>query len=120
MGSHHRPSKADVVVDFRRAQILDAARQQFVRHGVTGTTVDAVAKTAGVAKGTVYLYFESKDDLLRDILAQDLQDFHDSTVPAVLSDVPLEMRVANFLRRTLEFFDRKRDFFEHCHLEMAP
>jgi AcrR family transcriptional regulator len=117
--SSNRPTKTDVVGDFRRGQILDAARQNFVRHGVSATTVDAIAKNAGVAKGTVYLYFASKDELLQEILAQDLQEFHDSTVPVIRQPGPLDDRCAAFLRQSLEFFDRKRDFFEQCHLEMS-
>ncbi|HEX5071400.1 MAG TPA: helix-turn-helix domain-containing protein [Vicinamibacterales bacterium] len=115
-----RPTKTDVVVDFRRGQIVDAARQSFLKQGLAATTVEAIARTAGVAKGTVYLYFASKDELLREILAQDLQEFHDSTVPAVRGGGSIEHRCAAFVRQTLEFFDRKRDFFEHCHLEMSP
>ena len=32
----------------------------------------------------------------------------------------LDARVAAFLKATLEFFERKREFFEHCHQEMTP
>src|SRR5580765_4563287 len=118
--SSKRQTKADVVVDFRRTQILDAARQSFVKRGVAATTVDAVAKAAGVAKGTVYLYFDSKDAILRDILTQDLQEFHDCTVPVIRRAGPPRARVEAYFRAALEFFERKRDFFEHCHLEMTP
>jgi len=118
--SSKRQTKADVVVDFRRGQILDAARQSFVKRGVAATTVDAVAKAAGVAKGTVYLYFDSKDAILRDILTQDLQEFHDCTVPVIRRAGPPRARVEAYFRAALEFFERKRDFFEHCHLEMTP
>jgi len=119
MGSTPRPTKSDVVSDFRRAQILDAARQSFVRHGVTETTVDGIAKTAGVAKGTVYLYYKSKDEILRQLVGQDLKEFHEDTVPGVRTGDPLPDRVSAFLRGTLSFFDRKRDFFDQCHLEMT-
>ena len=114
-----KPTKTDVVVDFRRGQIVDAARQNFLKQGVSASTVDAIAKTAGVAKGTVYLYFASKDELLREILAQDLQEFHDCTVPAIRRAGSIDERLAAFVRQSLEFFDRKRDFFEQCHVEMA-
>lgn len=115
-----RPSKTEVLTDFRRTQILDAARQNFTRYGVADTTVDGIAKTAGVAKGTVYLYYASKDEVLKQILTEDLQEYHRTTVPAIGGPGSLDDRVAAFLRATLEFFDRKRDFFEHCHQEMTP
>jgi AcrR family transcriptional regulator len=118
--SSKRQTKTDLVVDFRRAQILEAARQNFVKRGVAATTVDAVAKAAGVAKGTVYLYFDSKDAILRDILTQDLQEFQDCTLSAIRRPGSARARVDAYLRAALEFFERKRDFFEQCHREMTP
>jgi len=120
MGSTPRPTKSDVVSDFRRTQILDAARQSFLRHGVAETTVDGIARTAGVAKGTVYLYYKSKDEILRQLVGQDLKEFYEDTVPGIRLADPIADRVAAFLRATLAFFDRKRDFFDQCHLELTP
>ncbi|MCA1832765.1 MAG: TetR/AcrR family transcriptional regulator [Actinobacteria bacterium] len=48
----------------RRAEILDAATRVFCDKGVSGATVAEIAEAAGVAKGTVYLYFGSKEHLL--------------------------------------------------------
>jgi TetR/AcrR family fatty acid metabolism transcriptional regulator len=45
-------------------QILDAAIMVFARQGFHQSTVAQVAKAAGVADGTIYLYFKSKDDIL--------------------------------------------------------
>jgi len=47
----------------RRAQILDAARAVFLQKGFLLTTMDEVAAEAELSKGTLYLYFKSKDDL---------------------------------------------------------
>src|SRR4029450_6049059 len=48
----------------KRDAILRAAIRTFARSGFFGAQVAGVARTAGVAAGTVYLYFRSKDDLL--------------------------------------------------------
>ena len=48
----------------RREAILRAAIQTFARHGFFNAQVADVARAAGVAAGTVYLYFQNKDDLL--------------------------------------------------------
>lgn len=48
----------------RMAMLLDAAAELFVVHGVTGTSIDAVAARAGVSKGAVYHHFSSKDELV--------------------------------------------------------
>jgi TetR/AcrR family transcriptional regulator, transcriptional repressor for nem operon len=48
----------------RRNDLLDAAQSLVVEKGVAATTLDDVTRRAGVAKGTFYLYFRSKDDLV--------------------------------------------------------
>lgn len=118
MSLHARPSKTDIVTDFRKTQILDAAREAFARQGPAGTTVDGIAKRAGVAKGTVYLYYRSKEEILRQILVEDLAELRSDTVPLVAG--PIEDCIVAFLRAALGFFERKRDFFEHAHFEMTP
>jgi TetR/AcrR family transcriptional repressor of nem operon len=50
--------------DERRTDLLDAGQALFVGKGVSPTTLDDITRQAGVAKGTFYLYFRSKDDLL--------------------------------------------------------
>ena len=48
----------------RRREMLDAAVELFARRGFNETTVGEIAEAAGVATGTVYLYFPSKDHIL--------------------------------------------------------
>ena len=48
----------------KRARILDAAVRVFADRGFFNATVAEIARAAGVADGTIYLYFKSKDDLL--------------------------------------------------------
>jgi AcrR family transcriptional regulator len=50
--------------DERRVEIMDAAVHVFARKGVARTTVADITEGAGVAKGTFYLYFDSKEHLL--------------------------------------------------------
>jgi AcrR family transcriptional regulator len=119
MSSHAR-TKAILVSDFRRTQILDAARLTFGRHGLSRTTVAQIARAARVAKGTVYLYFRSKDEILHQLLDEDLTRLHDETVPAVAGPGSIEDRLRLFLLGMLGFFDRNRDFIEQCHFGMTP
>jgi AcrR family transcriptional regulator len=56
--------------DRRRTQILDAAARVFAEHGYHRTTVREVAREAGIADGTIYLYFSSKQELLLALIAQ--------------------------------------------------
>ena len=56
--------------DSKRSLILDAALEVFAARGFHEATMDEIAATSGVAKGTLYRYFESKEDLLEQILAE--------------------------------------------------
>ena len=56
-------TKKDVVTEFRTVGILEAARKVFAMKGFNEATVDDIADAAGVAKGTVYLYYRSKREL---------------------------------------------------------
>jgi TetR/AcrR family transcriptional regulator, transcriptional repressor for nem operon len=61
--------------DVRREQILDAAERVLVERGLATTTMADVAEAAAVAKGTVYLYFESKAELLAGLRARYFERF---------------------------------------------
>jgi AcrR family transcriptional regulator len=50
--------------EVRREELMDAAEQLFLAQGVAATSVDAIVAGADVAKGTFYLYFQSKEQLL--------------------------------------------------------
>ncbi|MEO5824215.1 MAG: TetR/AcrR family transcriptional regulator [Vicinamibacteraceae bacterium] len=118
--SAHKLNKADVVTDFRRAQVIAAARERFSKHGLAGTTMDGIAQAAGVAKGTVYLYYKSKEDIFRQILDEDLTQLQDDTVPLISGDGDIEHKLRGFFRGVLGFFDRKKDFCELAIFEMGP
>jgi AcrR family transcriptional regulator len=47
----------------KSARILKAALDLFVRYGIKRTSIDDIAREAGIAKGTLYLYYQSKDAL---------------------------------------------------------
>ena len=66
----------------RRTQILDGAERVLVERGIDASMAE-VAEVAGVAKGTVYLYFASKADLLAEVRARYLERFA-STVEEAL------------------------------------
>src|SRR3954468_20524229 len=61
--SPERPDRGERGGD-KRERILDASERIFARHGFFAARVSEIAKEAGVADGTIYLYFKSKDDLL--------------------------------------------------------
>jgi AcrR family transcriptional regulator len=58
----------------RPQELLDAALALFVQKGFAATRAEEVAASAGVSKGTLYLYFPSKEDLLKAVIAHNLSE----------------------------------------------
>lgn len=58
--------------DARPQELLDAALALFVEKGFAATRADEVAQRAGVSKGTLYLYYPSKEDLLKAVIREHL------------------------------------------------
>jgi TetR/AcrR family transcriptional repressor of mexJK operon len=54
----------------KRRQVVDAAQDLFLAHGYGAVSMDAVARTAGVSKATLYAYFASKDQLFATIIGE--------------------------------------------------
>lgn len=61
--------------DSKRERIMDAAIRAFARSGYHPTRIADVAREAGVAAGTIYLYFQNKDDLLISIFEEKVHRF---------------------------------------------
>lgn len=59
--------------EVRTAEIEQAARKVFLARGFQAATIQEIAEEAGIAKGTVYLYYESKDDLFAALLLPGLE-----------------------------------------------
>ena len=67
----------------KRERILAAAERIFARHGFFAAKVSDVAKEAGVADGTIYLYFKNKDDLLISLFENRMQQVNAALRTAV-------------------------------------
>lgn len=96
----------------RRQAILEAAIDLFLAQGFAATTLDAIAAQAGVAKGTIYLYFADKEALFR-ALVQDrvgpVIGEAEAAAPAFAGpfSVLLRQLVLGFVRQVLQT-DRRR------------
>src|SRR5690242_10087714 len=55
----------------RAHRILDAAAALVLRYGYRKTTIDDIARQAGVAKGTIYLHWKTREDLFLDLLLRE-------------------------------------------------
>lgn len=70
----------------RPAEIVEAARLCFINKGFGATRIEDVAKGAGVSKGTVYLYFETKEALFEAVIRANVSPVVDSVIAAIEAD----------------------------------
>lgn len=96
-----RTRKAEIAKAARREEILAAARRVFALRGFRGTTIADIAEEAGIALGTIYLYFAAKQD----VFAALSEEFNGlivtamTAVPAAVSlDETIRQRVDNVFR----------------------
>lgn len=96
-------------VEEREQAILEAARAVFVERGYDGARMAEIARRAGIAEGTIYIYFKTKADLMRAIVADFWQDLTLGATNAVrrIEDPMAAIRaLAEFhLKAVMERFD---------------
>jgi AcrR family transcriptional regulator len=97
----------------RKEQILAAARTVFFEEGIRRATVDAIAARAEVAKGTVYLYFPTKETILAHLLLEGLDTLGERLVAAY--DEPSssggEARIRRLAIAYYDFYHNENDYF---------
>jgi TetR/AcrR family fatty acid metabolism transcriptional regulator len=90
-------------------QILEAAIKVFARQGFHQSTVAQIAKEAGVADGTIYLYFKNKDDILVQFFNYKTKQVFDSFRAEVARTESSLDKLRYLIRRHLEEFQRNRE-----------
>ncbi len=97
----------------RRDDLLRAAKKVFFKKGLHNATIDDVAAEAEVGKGTVYLYFDTKETILAHLLLEGLEELVQDLEAAFAPDQKLAARTR--LRRIsnayLEFFQTNPEYY---------
>lgn len=70
-----RPRPRTKPPEIRREELMDAAQRLFLEKGFAATSVAEIVDAADVAKGTFYLYFQTKDDVLKALQARFIELF---------------------------------------------
>src|SRR5262245_9262774 len=104
-------TRKDVVTEFREAEILQAARQVFARRGFADASMEEIAQVAGLAKGTLYLYYDSKRELYRAALRAGIVELCDVLEKAVAKAPTLSAQLEIYVSTKVAYFDQHRDFF---------
>jgi AcrR family transcriptional regulator len=87
----------------RREAILEAALDEFSARGFAGARLEDVAKRAGVAKGTIYLYFADKEALFQELVRFQIGPVMSAFAAALASELPLK----SLIDQAIEIFTRE-------------
>lgn len=93
-----------------RARIIAEATRLFSRHGIANVTVDQIAEAADIGKGTIYNYFQSKEDILVAFMIDVERRVQAKLADFTRSKAPLESLLADFLLFQLRLKAPYRDF----------
>ncbi len=88
--------------DRTRRYLYDCSVQLFQEKGYDQVSVDEIVKKAGVAKGTFYIYFKKKSDIILEMLRQ-YDDYYDRIMSALDDDLPVEKRLEEIVRGACRF-----------------
>jgi AcrR family transcriptional regulator len=110
-------TKKEIVSEFRSLEILEAARGVFASKGFNNATMDDVAEAAGVAKGTLYLYFPSKREIFLETFRQGAVALQEEVRRNMDLQEDTAAKICAFIRTRLEYGERNRDFFRIYYTE---
>lgn len=112
-------TRKDVIKEFRTAELLEAARRVFAKKGFHAATVDDIAAAAGVAKGTVYLYYRSKQEVYWAALEHGITELHNEIQTRLEAEESPENKVRAFIEIKIRYFELNRDFFRIYFSELG-
>src|SRR3954468_3335588 len=119
MLGHRKPTRTDVITEYRRDALLTAAVRVFGEHGFDAATMEQIAREADVAKGTTYLYYASKQSIYDAALSHGLAELDARTDDAIKRALNLHEAIPAFITVRAKYFFEHRDFFRMYVAAMA-
>jgi AcrR family transcriptional regulator len=91
--------------DIRKKHIMETAAKLFLRYGYRRTSIDDIVREVGIAKGSLYLHFPTKENLFREIIADNHQQIHQRTADAVKRGKDPVEKIELLVFQSLEGFE---------------
>lgn len=114
-----RTQRAERARAARREEILDAARRVFAARGFRGTTIADIAEDAGIALGTIYLYFSSKEEVFGALQQRLMRLIADAAAPP-RGYRTWEAAIRNRIGNVFEVCERNSDLVRLAFLNTDP
>ncbi len=107
-----RKTRKALLSEWRHQEVLEARTPLISspRVGYGAANVEDIAKEAGMAKGTIYLYFKSKEEVFAAVLARDLESLTDKTIEGMSAAKTFAERLTVFLNLRLAYLQHNQDF----------
>ena len=99
-------------------QIIDAAIRVFARNGFYNSRVSDIAREAGIASGTIYLYFKTKDEILVTLFREKMAGFVASLRAAIAREPDPEAKIRRLVRLHFEVLEASPDMAEVVQIEL--
>jgi len=104
----------------RRNSIVTAAREAFSEKGFTAATMDGIADDCGLAKGTLYLYFKSKEELYVSIVLEGASLLRKDLARIADLSLPADRLLAELLQTYYNFYEKNQKYFRIMFLSSQP
>jgi len=111
MGVNKKKERKKILDAVMRQDIIDAVAATLVLEGMQGFTMDKVAAEAGVAKGTLYTHFKSKEEAIEVTIDSIVEPLAARLDEIVRSDMAPSEKLARYSKLNFIFFDDHRDLF---------
>jgi len=95
----------------KRNNILKAARKLFFDNGFKAVTVDNIAAKAAVSKGSIYLYFDSKEEIYAQVLVADNIERHKELLEFNTKEAPAEELLFQYAHHYVDDFFNNKELF---------
>ena len=102
----------------RPQQIIDAAVRVFARSGFYNSRVSDIAREAGIASGTIYLYFKTKDEILVTLFREKMAAFVAALRTEIARERDPEAKIRRLIRRHFEVLEASPDMAEVVQIEL--
>jgi TetR/AcrR family fatty acid metabolism transcriptional regulator len=99
-------------------QIIDAAIRVFARNGFYNSRVSDIAREAGIASGTIYLYFKTKDEILVTLFREKMAGFVASLRAEIAREPDPEAKIRRLVRLHFEVLEASPDMAEVVQVEL--